>query len=446
MNNYIETNTRSCYLEYKVRVKLSIDTMGDLHVERPACMFKKCQRSDSSVERQRKRKRIHVPHSSRPKEFVVKRNSKERQRVRAMAKAFDALETVLPTSNDSQKPSRSDILRQTVDYIRSLERKLIYNDCDTTALGSCENKTIPPEPQRNLWMKGLTLNILPETFEEQEPIPDHIDNSCNPVPHRLAETQSGCKRVNTCSDTHLNQMQSSSSSIHDRFRTKSKGYSANFNHSQQMYNSSVNAKATRGPQTSNYLYQMYNSTEHAKATRGSETFSYLNQMYNSQVNDLTNNFHGRNSSNFLEPLITEDFSRTLHKSSNFDVYVPEYCIYGDDNAGDNALAIDYHGSNLHVDDGPFHRPRLSCTINTERTNRRTSVRSENLSTSNRSLLDITNTSSAFEYRTTTASYSEQSSISAHGQTEYWQAQSNLHFSDTVSGQGAEHEEIFYSIL
>ena len=434
--------------------------MDDLHVERPACMFKNCQRSDSSVERRRKRKRIHVPHSSRPKEFVVKRNSKERQRVRAMAKAFDALETVLPTSNDSQKPSRSDILRQTVDYIRSLERKLIYNDCETMSLGSCENKTVPPEPQRNIWMKDMSFdnlqtvddsltyskalfgNILPETFEEQKPIPGHIDNSCNPVAHRLTKTQSACTRVNTCSDTHLNQMQSSSSSIHDRFCTKYNGYSANFNHSHQMYNSSVNAKATRGPQTSNYLYQMYNSTEHAKATRGSETFSYVHQIYNSKVKDLTNNFHGLNSSNFLQPLITEDSSCSSQKSKNFDVYVPEYCIH-DDNARENALAIDYHGSNLHVDGGPFHRTRLSCS---ERTTRRTSVRSENVSTSNRSLLDITNTSSAFEYRTSTASYSEQASMCAHGQTEHWQAQSNLHFSDTVSGQCGEHEEIFYSIL
>ena len=401
--------------------------MDDLHVERPACMFKNYQRSDSSVERQRKRKRIHVPHSSRPKEFVVKRNSKERQRVRAMAKAFEALETVLPTSNDSQKPSRSDILRQTVDYIRSLERKLIYNDCDTMALGSCEIKTIPPEPQRNLWMKGLTLNnlqtmgdiqahpkalfgnILPETFEEEKPIPDHIDNSCNPFAHRLAKTQSECKRVNPFSDTHLNTMPN--------------GCSANFNHS----------------------HQMYNSTENANDTRGLETFSYLHQIYNSQVNDLTNNFHRRNSSNFLEPLITEDFSRTSQKSNNFDVYVPEYCI-NDDNARDNALATDYHGSNLHVDGGPFHRTRLSCSINTERTNRRTSVRSENVSTSNRSLLDITNTPSAFECRTSTASFSEQSSICTHGQTEHLLAQSNLHFSDTASGQGGEHEEIFYSIL
>ena len=411
--------------------------MDDLHVERPACMFKNCQRSDSSVERQRKRKRIHVPHSSRPKEFVVKRNTKERQRVRAMAKAFDALETVLPTSNDSQKPSRSDILRQTVDYIRSLERKLIYNDCETMAPGSCENKTVPPEPQRNTWMNDMSLdnmqtmddilayskalfgNILPETFEEQKPIPDHIENSRIPVAHRLAKAQSECKRVNTYSDMHLNQMQSSSSSIHDRFHSKSNGYSANFNHSHQMYNSPVNAKATRG----------------------SETFSFVHQIYNSQVNDLTNNFNGRNSSNFLE-----DFSSTSQKSSGFDVYVPEYCIYGADNAGNNALAIDYHGSNSHVDGGPFHRARLSCSINTERTNRRTSLRSENVSTSNRRLLDITNTSSAFEYRTSTASYSEQSSICAYGRTEHWLAQSNLHFSDTVSRQGREHEEIFYSIL
>ena len=416
--------------------------MDDLHVERPACMFKNYQRSYSSVERQRKRKRIHVPHSSRPKEFVVKRNSKERQRVRAMAKAFDALETVLPTSNDSQKPSRSDILRQTVDYIRSLERKLIYNDCETTTLGSCESKTIPPEPQQNIWMEDMALdnmqtmddilahpkalfgNILPKTFEEQKPIPDHIDNSCNPFAHRLAKTQSECKMVNTCSDTHLNQMQSSSSSIHDRFRSKSNGCSAKFNYSQQMYN----------------------GTGNAKAARGSETFSYLHQFYNSQVKDLTNNVHGRNSCNFLEPLIAEDFSCTSQKSSGFDVYVPEYRIYGGDNAGDNALTIDYHGSNLHVDHGPFHRTRLSCSINTERTDRRTSLRSENLSTSNRSLLDITNTSSAFEYRNSTASYSEQASMCAHGQTEHWQAHSNLHFSDTVSGQCGEHEEIFYSIL
>ena len=95
--------------------------------ERPSCMFARYNSifSFRHDKRKPKRKRVHVPHSKRPKEFVDHRNSKERQRVGEMATAFDALMSVLPKSDDNVKPARIDVLRGAIDYIRELENKLV---------------------------------------------------------------------------------------------------------------------------------------------------------------------------------------------------------------------------------------------------------------------------------------------------------------------------------
>ena len=97
--------------------------------DRPSCMFARTCHVSSFRHEKRKRKRVHVPHSKRPKEFVVHRNSKERQRVGEMATAFDALTSVLPSSGDNVKqPTRIDVLRGAIDYIHELESKLIDGD------------------------------------------------------------------------------------------------------------------------------------------------------------------------------------------------------------------------------------------------------------------------------------------------------------------------------
>lgn len=107
--------------------------------ERPSCMFAKDWKKNFIRHEtcKRKRKRVHIPHSKRPKEFVAKRNSKERQRVGEMANAFDALMSILPCSSGSSKPSRSEILRETIDYIRELEYELIDSDNNQSCARSC---------------------------------------------------------------------------------------------------------------------------------------------------------------------------------------------------------------------------------------------------------------------------------------------------------------------
>ena len=98
--------------------------------------------------RKPKRKRVHVPHSKRPKEFVDHRNSKERQRVGEMADAFDALTSVLPKSDDNVKPARVDILRGAIDYIHELESKLI--DENKYMIGESNNRKL--ETQDRVWI------------------------------------------------------------------------------------------------------------------------------------------------------------------------------------------------------------------------------------------------------------------------------------------------------
>ena len=95
-----------------------------------------------------KRKRVHVPHSKRPKEFVDHRNSKERQRVGEMADAFDALTSVLPKSDDNVKPARIDILRGAINYIHELESKLI--DENKYMIGESNNRKL--ETQDRVWI------------------------------------------------------------------------------------------------------------------------------------------------------------------------------------------------------------------------------------------------------------------------------------------------------
>ena len=123
--------------------------------DRPSCMFAKDYPGSSFRHEtcKLKRKRVHVPHSKRPKEFVVKRNSKERQRVGEMANAFDTLMSVLPSSASNSKPSRIEVLRDAIDYIHKLERKLIDGDnTQTSEICYCNIGEAQKKASNGVWM------------------------------------------------------------------------------------------------------------------------------------------------------------------------------------------------------------------------------------------------------------------------------------------------------
>ena len=121
--------------------------------ERPSCMFARNNYVSSFRHEKRKRKRVHVPHSKRPKEFVIHRNSKERQRVGEMATAFDALTSILPSSSDNAKqPARVDVLRGAIDYIHELESKLIDGDRNENSERGYHSGEIEERVCQDSWM------------------------------------------------------------------------------------------------------------------------------------------------------------------------------------------------------------------------------------------------------------------------------------------------------
>ncbi|CAH1799577.1 unnamed protein product [Owenia fusiformis] len=69
-----------------------------------------------------KRKRIHIPHSQRPTEFVAQRNERERSRVHSVNEAFMVLKKHVPlkVKDPSKRVSKAKILLAALDHIHNL--------------------------------------------------------------------------------------------------------------------------------------------------------------------------------------------------------------------------------------------------------------------------------------------------------------------------------------
>ena len=83
--------------------------------------------------RPRRRQRTHVPHHQRPRDFVKKRNTRERCRVHGVNQAFEALRQHLPLVCLDDKTSKISIIRHASNYIMRLTSLL--QDMDDTAPG-----------------------------------------------------------------------------------------------------------------------------------------------------------------------------------------------------------------------------------------------------------------------------------------------------------------------
>ena len=83
--------------------------------------------------RPRRRQRTHVPHHQRPRDFVKKRNTRERCRVHGVNQAFEALRQHLPLVCLDDKTSKISIIRHASNYIMHLTSLL--RDMDDTAPG-----------------------------------------------------------------------------------------------------------------------------------------------------------------------------------------------------------------------------------------------------------------------------------------------------------------------
>ena len=155
-------------------------------IERSSCIFADRQRTSSSGKdsRKRKRKRVHIPHSKRPKEFVVERNSKERQRVGEMTKAFENLMSVLPRFGKDKKPSRSEILRETIDYIHTLENNLLRRDNPGIRKGCANSADLEVHMDNQFGTEDSFSNnvlICQETVDDQNvPFPSLEGYQSNP--------------------------------------------------------------------------------------------------------------------------------------------------------------------------------------------------------------------------------------------------------------------------
>ena len=95
-----------------------------------------------------RRQRRHIPHSQRPREFVLQRNERERRRIDKVNDAFVSLSRHLPAVVQGKYDIADDIgrgvskintLRAAIDYIGDLEKVLISNE--SGGADSCQTRS-----------------------------------------------------------------------------------------------------------------------------------------------------------------------------------------------------------------------------------------------------------------------------------------------------------------
>ncbi|CAH1799578.1 unnamed protein product [Owenia fusiformis] len=116
-----------------------------------------------------KRKRVHVPHSERPTEFVAQRNERERSRVHSVNEAFMALRKHVPlkVKDPSKRVSKAKILQAAIDHIYNLLDSLVNTETQencSTAQNCLQNnqpkkKSNSPTKKRHTRKQTLSRKI-----------------------------------------------------------------------------------------------------------------------------------------------------------------------------------------------------------------------------------------------------------------------------------------------
>lgn len=118
-----------------------------------------------------RRKRKHVPHRLRSQEFVRRRNSRERRRVRIINAAFESLRHRVPRLQQDAQASKISILRQARLYILSLTSFLNAVDGGTwahqTATGPVAKAKVTPSSSDIIESEGnrTRLSLLNTEIE-----------------------------------------------------------------------------------------------------------------------------------------------------------------------------------------------------------------------------------------------------------------------------------------
>lgn len=73
-----------------------------------------------NITKKTKRVRRHIPHALRPKEFVERRNCRERRRIGHVNQAFEVLRHHIPSLGGNERASKIAILQHACNYIRDL--------------------------------------------------------------------------------------------------------------------------------------------------------------------------------------------------------------------------------------------------------------------------------------------------------------------------------------
>ncbi|XP_041352017.1 achaete-scute homolog 1a-like [Gigantopelta aegis] len=91
------------------------------------------------------RVRRHIPHAERPREFVSKRNQRERRRVGKVNAAFEDLRDRVPFIKDDDKTSKVAVLKSAAQYIHFLSSLLLEDE--SSASDVCHR--MHPVPKQN---------------------------------------------------------------------------------------------------------------------------------------------------------------------------------------------------------------------------------------------------------------------------------------------------------
>ena len=295
---------------------------------------------------QRKRKRVHIPHSRRSKEFVVKRNSKERQRVKAMTKAFEVLESVLPQSNEDQKISRSDILRRTIDHIRNLERKLIDDNSGVMLQRSYYNSGMVPD--------GMSPIVWAENKCENTPgfISNEVTDSRIICSRGLSVREIGQEAVPM--------------KINNSFELKA-GTLTNHVQRLDIFQSVTFGQPSVDTRTFDYPYQIYH--DKSNDYPNPETVTHVKKDYMMQMQNLLN-FRGANDDAYNSCMFgtITDAGCTSNTANNYGGHFAEYRGHAPSfrNTDGNTNCMfsqksDVFGSNARTSNYTNQWPHLYCT-------------------------------------------------------------------------------------
>ncbi|CAH1799576.1 unnamed protein product [Owenia fusiformis] len=166
-----------------------------------------------------KRKRIHIPHSQRPTEFVAQRNERERSRVHSVNEAFMVLKKHVPlkVKNPSKRVSKAKILQAALDHIHNLldilESRKSQESCSTKKSSLQNNKPGVTPNNENLVKTHNASTTMTTTKKYSECIPDIKENQNHKITNELLFNNSQCHR-----QIELSEHEQYSASMYNQYR------------------------------------------------------------------------------------------------------------------------------------------------------------------------------------------------------------------------------------